>query len=591
MGLMETLRNSTKYIVVILIVAFGLIWVLADVDFFGAVTAGPNALGAVNGDKISIEEYQNRIQYYTNSYTQQTGNSMTPEISAYYENLVWEELVNERLIEQKMDELGITVTDQELIDMVYGENPDPIIVQNFSRQDGTIDRAYIAQVLSDERFSQDAILLDLQLRQKRRQQKLLNYITSGLQVTDEDVEEEFVQRNSFADIEFVRFPYSEISADEITITDRDLRNYYNENKEDFKQEESYRAKYVTFSKLPTSRDTLEIIKEMEDLRDDFAAATNDSLFMAQQQSSTPYNNVFVGKDEVREGYLPVLELEKGEVTEPIIVDGQVALLKKLDETRDQVKFLAFTRIIEALPATIREADEAARDFQLYATEESDFETEAERAGLEIGESFATKGNTFISGIGSSQQVLDFLESARVGEVSGVIELDSDFIVVKLESKTKEGYQPLEEVRAIVETQVKNQKRKEATLEKVRGLITSNSDLESIAAAAGKDIQSASGVVANGVTIEGAGRAPEVIGAVFSMEEGETSGVLSGTSAAYVVRVNDKQMADLSTLTDAVKEQIRKELEQQLFVRYNSVWLEQLKEDADITDNRDRLISR
>ncbi len=591
MGLMETLRNSTKYVVVILIVAFGLIWVLADVDFFGAVTAGPNALGTVNGDKISVEEYQNRIQYYTNTYTQQTGNSMTPEISAYYENLVWDELVNQRLIEQKMDELGITVTDQELIDMVYGENPDPIIVQNFSRQDGTIDRAYISQVLSDERFSQDAILLDLQLRQKRRQQKLSNYITSGLQVTDEEIQEEFIQRNSFADIEFVRFPYSEISTDEIEVTDRDLRNYYNENKEDFKQEESYRAKYVTFSKLPTSRDTLEIMKEMEDLQDDFAEATNDSLFMVQQQSSTPYNNVFVDKDEIREGYLPVLELEEGAVTEPMIVDGQVALLKKIEENRDQIKFLAFTRVIEALPATIRDADEAARDFQLFATEESDFETEAERAGLEIRESFATKGNTFISGIGSSQQVLDFLESASVGEVSNVIELSSDFVVVKLESKTKEGYQPLEEVRPIVETQVRNQKRKEATLEKVRSLTASNPDLESIAAAAGKEIQTASGVVANGVTIEGAGRAPEVIGAVFSMEEGETSGALTGTSAVYVVRVNDKQMADLSTLTDAVKEQLRQELEQQLFNRYNSVWLEQLREDADITDNRDRLISR
>ena len=591
MGLMETLRNSTKYVVIILIVAFGLIWVLADVDFFGAVTAGPNALGVVNGDKISVEEYQNRIQYYTNSYTQQTGNSMTPEVSAFYENQVWEELVNQRLIQQKMDELGITVTDNELLDMVYGDNPDPIIVQNFQRQDGTIDRAYISQVLSDERFSQDAIFLDIQLRQQRRQQKLTNYLTSGLQVTQKEVQDEFMKRNSFAEVDFVRFPYSEIPNDEIEVSDSELRSYYNENKDDFKQEESYRAKYVTFSKLPTASDSAEIKKEVEALMDDFAVAQDDSVFLVQQLSATPYNSVFVKKDEVREDYVPVLDVNVGEVTEPIISGGQVSIIKKVDENRTEVKFVVFSRIIEALPSTIRDADEAARDFQLFATEETDFETEAERAGLQIQESFATKGNPFISGLGSSQQVSTFLESAKVGEVSDVIELSSNFVVVKLETKTEEGFQSLDEVRPIVETQVKIQKRKDATLEKVNSLLSGNSELEALAAADGKEVQNASSVAANATVISGGGRAPEVVGAIFEMSEGQTSNALAGASAVYVVRVNSKQMADLATLDAATENQIRQELEQQLANRYNSVWLAQLKESADIEDNRDRLLSR
>ncbi|MEP5048344.1 MAG: SurA N-terminal domain-containing protein, partial [Balneola sp.] len=227
MGLMETLRNGTKYIVIILIVSFGLIWVLADVDFFGAMQAGPNNLGQVNGDDISLQEYNQRVQYYNNLYVQQTGNSMTPEITAIYEQQVWDELVNSRLIEQKMDELGITVTDAELLDMVYGDNPDPIIVQNFSRADGTIDRAAIDQVLTNTEFSQQAISLDLQLRQKRRQEKLTNYIAAGVQVTKEQVEQEYLKQNTFADLSYVRFPFADISDEEISVTDADLKDYYN----------------------------------------------------------------------------------------------------------------------------------------------------------------------------------------------------------------------------------------------------------------------------------------------------------------------------------------------------------------------------
>ena len=308
MGLMETLRNGTKYIVIILIISFGLIWVLADVDFFGAMQAGPNNLGQVNGDDISLQEYNQRVQYYNNLYVQQTGNSMTPEVTAIYEQQVWDELVNSRLIEQKMDELGITVTDTELLDMVYGDNPDPIIVQNFSREDGSIDRATIDQVLTNPDFSQQAIALDLQLRQKRRQEKLTNYIAAGVQVTNEQVEDEFMKQNSFADVSYVRFPFADITDEEISVTDSDIREYYNANKEQYKREESYRASVVKFSYLPTADDTTTIFQEVEELRSDFANAESDSLFLNRQQSSTPYSATFIDKDDVREEYRAVLDL-------------------------------------------------------------------------------------------------------------------------------------------------------------------------------------------------------------------------------------------------------------------------------------------
>ena len=46
----------------------------------------------------------------------------------------------------------------------------------------------VQNVLSDEQYSQEAIAIELQLKQKRRQEKLSNYITSGLQVTQAEIE-------------------------------------------------------------------------------------------------------------------------------------------------------------------------------------------------------------------------------------------------------------------------------------------------------------------------------------------------------------------------------------------------------------------
>ena len=194
MGVMTKFRDNTGIILWILIGSFGLLWVVMDVFDPNALMMGPRSLGSVNGETISYEEYNSRVQYYSNAYSQQTGQSMNPELDAY-ESQVWEEIVSAKLLEQKMDELGITVTDDELLDMVYGENPDPLI-PIFQREDGTIDRFMVQNVLSDEQYSQEAIAIELQLKQKRRQEKLSNYITSGLQVTQAEIEREFVRRNT-----------------------------------------------------------------------------------------------------------------------------------------------------------------------------------------------------------------------------------------------------------------------------------------------------------------------------------------------------------------------------------------------------------
>ncbi|MBO6793011.1 MAG: SurA N-terminal domain-containing protein [Balneolaceae bacterium] len=589
MGVMTKFRDNTGIILWILIGSFGLLWVIMDVYDPNVATMGPRDLGEVNGEPISLDEYNSRVQYYTNAYSQQSGAAMTPEIRAIYENQVWDELVSAKLLEQKMDELGITVTDSELLSMAYGDNPDPLIMQYFSRPDGTVDRFAIQNVLTDPTYSQEALAIEIQLRQKRRQEKLSNFITAGLQVTDQQVIEEFNKRNSFASVSYLRFPYSEVTDAEIEITDADVRTYYNENKELFKTEESYRAQFVTFSTLPTAEDSATIRKELEELREDFAAAENDSLFLIRNQSTTRYNNVFVQKDEIREDYAPVLDVEEGEVTGIINLGTSAAIIKNVEETRDEIKFAVMSLAFEALPSTVDGAFEAADEFLYFATEESSFDEEANRSGLLIQEAFATKGNTFVSGVGSSQQVLNFLETSDEGDISDPIELATQFVIIRLTEVNEAGYRPMDEVRGQIETQVKNEKRKSITVEKVQAMIAANGDLESLSAASGKDIQNVDGLAASAMVLTGAGREPKVIGSVFAMQANQLSPAIEGVNGAYVIYVNSISEPAPNTLDDATASSIRAELEQQINQKYLAVWLDQLKDDADIIDNRSRLL--
>ncbi|MBO6584987.1 MAG: SurA N-terminal domain-containing protein [Gracilimonas sp.] len=591
MGVMEKMRNSTGVILWVLIGSFGLLWVLSDVNFFEAMQAGPSSLGSVNGDKISNEEYQSRIQYYSNAYSQQTGNSMTPEMRAYYETQAWNELVNSRLLRQKMDDLGITVSDQEVLDMVYGENPAPVIRQNFTREDGTIDRAAVQQVLSSSEFSQQAVALEMQLREQRRQQKLNNYISAGLQVTEGEVEREFVKNNSTANVNYIRFPYSEVTEQQLEVSDAELREFYNKNRERYSRDESYRIQYVTFSKLPTASDTAQIVEDVRELITPFENSENDSLFLARQGSSNQYQNAFVSEDDIREEYTPVLDLEIGEVSDVILTSNQAAILKKTAEQGNEVKFQIMSYNIQALPSTIDEANEAAADFEFFASEESSFDEEAETRGLEVKEAFATKGNDFISGLGSSKQIMNFLETADEGDISNALELSSDFVVLRVEEITPEGYRPFEEVKSQVETLVKVERRKELTVEKVENLLAQNQTLSALAESTDKEIRNEDNLRASATVLPGAGREPRVVGAIFALDEGETSGVIAGNSAAFVVQLISKMDADLANLTPDQRQTIRQRLEQQKTQEFTSIWLEQLREAANIVDNRDRLLQQ
>tara|TARA_R110000868_G_scaffold235273_9_gene489165 strand:- start:25062 stop:26834 length:1773 start_codon:yes stop_codon:yes gene_type:complete len=589
MGVMGKFRDNTGVILWILIGSFGLLWVIMDVFDPNALSAGPRSLGSVNGSPISFDEYNSRIQYYSNAYSQQTGASMTAETRAVYENQVWDDLVSAQLLEQKMNDLGITVTDQELLDMAYGDNPDPLIRQYFAREDGTIDRFMVQNVLQDEQYSQEAIAIELQLRQKRRQEKLRNFITAGLQVTDQDVMSEYIKRNSFAEFSFVRFPYNEVEEAEITVSDSDLRDYYNKNKDRYKREESYRAKYVGFSTLPTSEDTAQIVKEVSDLAEDFAIAEDDSLFLLRQQSTTPYNNVFVAKEDLREDYAPVLDIEVGEVTEVINLGTSAAIIKKVNENRNEIKFAVMSKVFEALPSTLNSVGKQADDFEYFASDGGNFEEEAEQGGLTVQEVFATKGNSFISGLGSSQQALNFFRGADEGDISTPIELGSQYVVIMLVEKTPEGFRSFEDVRAQIEVQVKNEKRKAVTLVKVKEMLSGNPSLEALSSNSSKEILSMDNLAASSTVITGAGREPGVIGAIFTMSQGQTSGAIAGLNAAYVVTVNNITKPDSSTLDQGTAGTLRNELEQQESQRYLAIWLEELKAEADITDNRDRAL--
>jgi peptidyl-prolyl cis-trans isomerase D len=473
--------------------------------------------------------------------------------------------------------------------MITGENPDPFIRQQFADADGRIDRIALRAAIEAPENSQVWIMIEQQLRDNRRQEKMGTFITSGLRVSNLDIRNEFSRNNSFADVRYVRFPFSDVSDDEITIAEADLVEYHRNNPALFQRSETFRFRYVSWDKTPTAQDTLNAIRDVEDLRGAFAMAENDSLFLRSYQSDAQFNSEYVPVDEIPEEFRAVVDLEIGEVTEVIMINDAPHIIKKIDQRGNAIKYATLTFPVIADPiGTIDRLAERAEEFEFYASSDG-FEREAERRDLEIRTATATKDNPFIPGLGSSQITLDALEQLRRNRVSDPIELNDQFIVVQLLERTPSGLRPLDEVRQQVETAVRTEKRKEILYDRVRDLRAQYDDIELLAASAGKDIVVANDVRLAANNLEGAGREIKVIGSIFGMEIGQFSGPIRGENAIFVVHADDISTVDGTQISSTQRNEIRSRLEQQKFMSFNEIFIDRLKEEATIRDNRSRLI--
>lgn len=359
MGVMNKLRDSTGAILWILIIAFGVIWVLQDAGTFDVVgnTQGTNII-LVDGDPITYEEYAQALDAQMQAYQQQTGETMPPQMADMERDRVFNALVENRLREREMDRLGIAVTDQEVYDLIMGDDPHPVIRTYFGDGQGGINRPLLQNFFSDPETRPQQLEVEAFVRRARREEKLNNLIAATVRVTDQDVIEEYERQNKTVDARYVALRYATIPDDSVQVTEQDVRAYYNEHRDDFERPRTYEISYAALSKQPTAADTALVVNELSGLRSRFAAAQDDSLFLAQNASQTPYTGGYFRVDELAPAVAAAVfaNPEAGRVVGPVVAGDRAHLIKIQDVRAADQPAIQARHILFSAP----EEDAAAR---------------------------------------------------------------------------------------------------------------------------------------------------------------------------------------------------------------------------------------
>jgi len=286
MGLMTFLRNRAGYILVFAIGFAIVAFLVGDAINVGKPfwAANQKTVGSVDGNDISIDDFGPKVEQNLNQFKQQYGGSANAQMQAMAVDQAWNAELAGVLLNKEYDRLGLTVSEDELVDLLVGQNPSPLIKQYFTNpQTGQLDRMQLNSFLKskDPQAQSQSSLLQNEVKNQTLQQKYSNLIRNSVYVTSLEATDEYVNRNKLANFKYVNLDYTSIPDASVKLTDADYTEYYDANKARFNNPQETRSfEYVTFSIKPTKADSLAVKTQIDKIAADFKVAKNDSLFAA-----------------------------------------------------------------------------------------------------------------------------------------------------------------------------------------------------------------------------------------------------------------------------------------------------------------------
>lgn len=310
MATLQTIRNRAGVLVAIIIGLSLLAFILNDLVYSNRLfNRGPgDVVAEIYGNPITIREYETLVNEITENYLINTNQEVVPDdnITQQIRQQAWETIVTNYILANKLPSLGFEVHSDELQDMIVGSNIDPQVLQIpiFRNQEtGQFDPNLVRQFIAnmDKDPSGHARLSWVAFEKELEHQKLLkkyyNAVKKGLYVTSVEAKQVAEESTTQNDIQLILKRYSDINDSTLTVTDKEIKKYYDKHQYLFEQDESRDIEYVVFDVKPSPADLNTLQQKMIELKERFET-TDDVEDFVNQNSDVPYSENYYSKGEL-----------------------------------------------------------------------------------------------------------------------------------------------------------------------------------------------------------------------------------------------------------------------------------------------------
>jgi len=367
MALIKKIRQRTG--LAIGVIAVGLIFFVVGGDLLGPNSTllgnSGNIVGEIAGEDISYEEYMQRIEQAKLSFQQNTGrNPSENELNSIREQ-AWQALIVERVFSEQYEELGLTVSDEELVDMVQGKNIVPELRQQLTNPEtGEFDRQQLITFLQSLQGAdpqqqafwtqQEKMFADARLRIKYD-----NLMGTSDYATKAEGKMEHKMASMTADVAHLYIPYYAVADSLVSVSENELNDYLKANKEKFKVTKSRNLEYIQFGLTASGEDSATTISEIRRLTEELKNSDTDSLFaFRNSEGAQPFRTVYPGEALPPTLSSNVENPEVGEVYGPFLTDRSSYVSYKISDKYEGVPRMRASHILlstQGLDDTAKEA--------------------------------------------------------------------------------------------------------------------------------------------------------------------------------------------------------------------------------------------
>ncbi len=280
MATLEKIRSKSVLLLVVIGVAL-FAFIIGDFlnsgsTFFG----GGRTIATVDGEKIDILDFQKRYEEVSQQYQQQ-GYKQDPAVT---QQQVLNQMIQEMLLNNEMEELGITVTNKELSQAMLGQNALPAMVQ-FANQFGvqTPDQLHdIAfnpakyNIPAEQASQLQAMWMnqEKQIDELLRMQKLGNLFTGAITANALDAKALYDENATTTHIAYAKKDYASLANDQFPVSAAEIKDMWSKEKNGYRLDEETRlVNYITVNITPSAEDNIAAQQAVEEAIANLKATT------------------------------------------------------------------------------------------------------------------------------------------------------------------------------------------------------------------------------------------------------------------------------------------------------------------------------